>query len=51
MFLLNGEFPISLFWGHPGCEVPQMAKFLPSTVSGAQEDSVMSRLRSQLGLR
>ena len=32
-FLLNGEFPISLFWGHPGCEVPHMLRvpyiFLP----------------------
>ena len=23
---LTGEFPISPFWGHPGCEVPQVWK-------------------------
>ena len=24
IFLLNREFPISPFWGHPGCEVPHL---------------------------
>ena len=24
VFLLKREFPISLFWGHTGCEVPQV---------------------------
>ena len=23
-FLFSREFPINPFWGHPGCEVPQM---------------------------
>ena len=25
VFLLNREFPINPFWGHPGCEVPHVS--------------------------
>jgi len=27
VFVLIREFPISPFWGHPGCEVPHMCSW------------------------
>ena len=32
VFVANREFTISSFWGHPGCEVAQMAGAMPGAL-------------------
>ena len=45
ILLLNGEFPISPFWGHPGCEVAHLGSLRPprqepsGTTAGGHETS------------